>query len=189
MARDGDATRSKLQHTALGLFDERGFDATTAADIAAAAGVTERTFFRHFADKRDVLFTPQDRFERPFIEAISAATDPRPRALIEAAILAGSQAFRERERAWSTVRWRVLEANSGLQERELSKHAELAVALATALAARGLDTTRATLAAEVAALSFRQGYARWLEHPEGTDLLDVQRETLAGLDALFSPTS
>ena len=56
MPRSGDEARRRLQQATLELFQQKGFDATTAAEIAERAGVTERTFFRHFADKREALF-------------------------------------------------------------------------------------------------------------------------------------
>src|SRR5580698_3288189 len=56
MGRWEPDSRGRLQEAALALYSERGFDQTTAAQIAEGAGLTERTFFRHFADKREVLF-------------------------------------------------------------------------------------------------------------------------------------
>src|ERR1700676_1213721 len=56
MVRWKPGARGRLEQAAMELYSERGFDQTTVAEIAERAGLTERTFFRYFADKREVLF-------------------------------------------------------------------------------------------------------------------------------------
>jgi AcrR family transcriptional regulator len=67
MSRWEPDARGRLGQAAIELYVERGFDDTTVADIAERAGLTERTFFRHFADKREVLFAGQDEFQQLFV--------------------------------------------------------------------------------------------------------------------------
>lgn len=187
MPKDAEETRRALREAALRLFVERGFEPTTAADIASSVGVTERTFFRHFADKRDVLFTPQEVFEAPFLDAVASAPDNNPRSLIEAALGAGADAFRGKNREWSRARQSVLDKEPRLAERELSKHAELAASLAVAFEQRGFVRQRAALAAEVTALAFRVGFDRWMGADDDRALLESQRQVLADLEWLVSP--
>ena len=56
MVRWEPGSAERLQKAALELFATRGFEQTTATEIAQSVGLTERTFFRHFSDKREVLF-------------------------------------------------------------------------------------------------------------------------------------
>ena len=140
----------RLVTAAITLFDERGYEATTVAEIAAAAGLTKRTFFRYFADKREVLFMGSAELEDRWVAAVRDAP-PQARAmeamdlgLDEVALMfAGRHAF-------ARLRSRIVAANPGLfQERELIKLARLAGALAAALRARGVsDTAAADLAAQ-----------------------------------------
>ena len=126
----------RLREAALELFVEQGYDATTVADIAERAGLTARTFFRHFADKREVLFAGSDQLEAEMVAAMDAA--PRRRA--DAGRLGRSRRRRDRARSASRFarrRQAVIAANPELQERELMKLASLAAALATACAPRG----------------------------------------------------
>ncbi|WP_410842646.1 TetR/AcrR family transcriptional regulator, partial [Paraburkholderia sp. BR14264] len=102
MARWQPGTRERLQTTALQLFAEQGYDQTTVAGIAAAAEVTERTFFRHFADKREVLFAGQDDFLGMFTTPIEAApADAAPFDLVRRALEAAGAFFPEERRPWS----------------------------------------------------------------------------------------
>ena len=75
MAASEDDLRGRLQRTALELFRERGYDRTTAAEIAARTGVTERTFFRYFPDKREVLFHGEAVLRTALITSIADAPD------------------------------------------------------------------------------------------------------------------
>src|SRR5215475_13900571 len=75
MSRWEPNPRGRLGQAALELYTERGFDQTTVAEIAERAGLTERTFFRHFADKREVLFWGQDTLIELATSRIAAAPD------------------------------------------------------------------------------------------------------------------
>ena len=158
--------RTRLQRAALDLFHEHGYDRTTAAGIAARAGVTERTFFRYFPDKREVLFDGETIVR----EALTAAIAEAPGGLAPLDIL--WQAFRsfapmlEANRAYAKPRQDVIAVTPALQERELAKIAALSEALAGALRARGVPELRAVLGAQAGMTVFVHATLNWLEDPE-----------------------
>lgn len=166
MAEGDDDVRVRLRRAALKLFGDRGYDRTTAAEIAAAAGVTERTFFRHFPDKREVLFDG----EAVLRAALTAAVTDAPARLRPMATLL--RAFRstvpllEANRPYSLPRQAVIAAAPALHERELAKAAALADVLSAALRARGVDDGQATLAARTGMFAFGHAVARWFADPE-----------------------
>ena len=169
---------------ALELFAERGFDATTAGDIAERAGVTERTFFRHFADKREVLFDGAATMERTTYDAILAAPDGA--SALDAA-LAGMDAaggLLEEIRDHAVRRSRIVAANPRLQERELLKLAALTESTARALRERGVTEPAATLAAHSAVTVFHVAFARWIAADDGTTFATCVAEAAGALRAL-----
>ncbi len=183
MARQEGDARLRLQQAAVELFGERGYDRTTAAEIAARAGVTERTFFRHFPDKREVLFDG----EAILREALTASIGNAPDALGPLDTL--FRAFRsvrqllEDNRPFSRPRHEVISGTPALHERELAKMAALADALALALKARGVAELQAILAARAGMAAFVHATISWLENAE-TDLgtrLDVAERELKAL--------
>lgn len=184
MTRWEPDSQGRLEQAALALYGERGFDQTTVEEIARRAGVTERTFFRHFADKREVLFAGSDALKVLMVEAVSGA--PRsatPMAAAAAAIEAAGPVLQER-RQYARQRHAVIAANAELRERELIKLANLATALADALRHRGVQEPAATLAAEVAMAVFRVAFERWVEEPEALDLPQLIREFLDRVAAI-----
>ena len=164
--------RTRLQRAALELFGEHGYDRTTAAGIAARAGVTERTFFRHFPDKREVLFDG----EAILREALTAAIAEAPAGHGPLGIL--WQAFRsvspmlEGNRAYAKPRHDVISVTPALQERELAKIAALSGALAEALQSRGVPELRADLAAQTGMAAFVHATLAWLDDPGGSRRAD-----------------
>ncbi|MGH9092689.1 MAG: TetR family transcriptional regulator [Acidimicrobiales bacterium] len=185
MGRWQPDSRGRLQEAALALFAERGFDETTAAEIAARAGVTERTFFRHFADKREVLFGGSALLRERIVEGVAGAPagdDPLnavARGLDAAAALLG-----EFRRDLSRQRHAVIVATPGLRERELAKLADYADAVAGALRGRGVAEPRASLAAEAGMTVLRVGVERWASGADRRDLAVVLREAMAELRAV-----
>lgn len=183
MARREDDLRGRLQQAALELFRERGFDRTTAAEIAARTGVTERTFFRHFPDKREILFDGEAVLRTALTASIAGA--PSGRAPLD--LLFG--AFRsvlpllEANRPYSKPRQEVIAATPALAERELAKLAALADALADALHARGVESLQAVLAARTGMAAFAQATVSWLDDPSlGLgERLDLARRGLRAL--------
>ena len=166
MAKNEDDVRTRLQEAALELFRERGYDRTTAAEIAARAGVTERTFFRHFPDKREVLFDGEAMVRATLTASIADA----PAGLGSLDILL--RAFRSfqptLEDKWSYAKPRhdVISTTPALREREVAKVAALADALSAALKARGVADTRAVLAAQIGMAVFVHATSAWLDNPE-----------------------
>ena len=165
MPRNGELVHRRLQQAALELFRERGFDQTTAAEIAARAGVTERTFFRHFPDKREILFGGEASLRTALAEAIAGA--PADLEPLRALLLAFHtvEAMLEENRPFSEPRQQVIAAIPALQERELAKIASLTTALAAALGQRGVETRLATLAAQAGMAAFRSAVTSWFADP------------------------
>lgn len=163
--RSGEDARRRLQQAALELYRDRGYDQTTTAEIAARAGVTERTFFRHFQDKREVLFDG----EAPLRAALIEALDKTPGALtpLEALLWAFRSVARlfEGNRPFSEPRRKVIAATPALQERELAKAAALVAVLAEALRRRGVDGRLATLAAQAGMAALSHAVTSWLDDP------------------------
>ena len=168
----------RLQKAAYELYTERGYDQTTVAEIAARAGLTERTFFRHFADKREVLFGGSDAL-RELLEAAVTAAPPSttPIDAVANALIAASSLFHNRGRQVQQ-RHAVINANSELQERELIKLASLASAMADALRARGVGDTAATLTADAGIAVFRIAFERWVAGKTKADLATLIQESL-----------
>ena len=186
MARWAPGALERLQEAAMELFAERGFEATTVAEIAQRAGVTERTFFRYFPDKREVLFAGEDRLEAAFVDAVTAAPDgTSPTGLLAAALDAGGGALQDlRDREYARTRNAITAANAQLQERELLKLAKLSRALTAALLARGVADVPARLAGDLAVSVFATAFARWIAPGETRDLVELQRDGLAVLGEL-----
>src|SRR5579875_3758532 len=87
----------RLQRAALELYAEHGYEQTTVAEIAQRAGLTERTFFRHFADKREVLFHGSQELEQRMVAAVRAApADTAPLDATAVGLLAATAPFQER---------------------------------------------------------------------------------------------
>jgi len=161
MPRNGEEVRKRLQWAALELFRERGYEETTAAEIAAKAGVTERTFFRHFPDKREVLFDGDVAFS----EALATAVRNAPEALgpwdtLYFAFNTVKHVFVE-NRSFTEPRQRVIAASSALQERAAAKTRSLMAAVASALCERGLSVPQANLAAQMGMATLSHGVSAW----------------------------
>ncbi|ROP61105.1 TetR/AcrR family transcriptional regulator [Curtobacterium sp. ZW137] len=187
MARWQPGTRERLQAVALRLFAEQGFEQTTVAEIAAAAEVTERTFFRHFADKREVLFAGQDDFLALFIDPITAApADTAPFELIARSLDAAGDYFPHDRRPFSRVRQTIIDAEPSLGERELGKLATLKVRLGEVLRDRGVPEPVATLAAETGVTVFHLSFQQWIAPGEDRSLATIARERLDALTSLVA---
>ncbi|WP_063063114.1 TetR/AcrR family transcriptional regulator [Nocardia violaceofusca] len=183
MSRWEPNARGRLSEAALELYSERGFDETTVAEIAERAGLTERTFFRHFADKREVLFGGQDLLSSAIAEAVAAApADADPMATAIAAIQAAGAQIPDLPQ-WQRQRRAVIAANAGLQERELRKMAVLGGELADALRTAGAPDAVAILCARVAVTVFGIAFDRWLDGSSTRELSHVTAEVYAELRA------
>jgi AcrR family transcriptional regulator len=185
MTRWQPGTPERLQQAALELFATRGFEQTTATEIAQSVGLTERTFFRHFSDKREVLFHGQDEFVQVFLDGVDAApADAAPLEVVARALQSAASWFSDDRRSRSRTRQAVIAQNPALQERESHKLARLATAIADALRARGVDDLAATLAAESGVTVFGIAFTQWIAPGEQRPLADITAEVLRELRAL-----
>jgi AcrR family transcriptional regulator len=156
--------RERLETAALDLFTENGYEETTVAQIADRAGLNRATFFRHFTDKREVLFGGEDVLAGLFADGIGAAPpEATLSGCLEAAFAAADAALTPRQRVKAAQRVRVAAANAEVQERGLLKHARIAGSVSAALRARGADELGARLGAEVGLLAFRIAVERWIK--------------------------
>ena len=164
MPRDAKKVRRRLQEAALELFRVHSYEQVTGAAIAEHAGVTERTFFRHFADKREVLFDGEQELEAILSEAVlGAPTALGPWAAMLAAFCAAAPLLAA-NRSLAETRRGVINASPALQERELTKVSWLTGRLAEALASRGTPEPTASLSAHLGMIAFSRAYAEWLEN-------------------------
>ena len=189
MVRWEPGARERLQSAALELFASRGFEQVTAAEIAQSVGLTERTFFRHFSDKREVLFYGQEQFLQVFIDGVDAAPPgASPLEVIASSLRAAASFFPDERRPYARLRQSVIDQNPALHERERHKLAGLAVAVADALRARGIGEPAATLAAESGATVFGIAFAQWIREGESRSLSDIASDVLRELRDLSTAT-
>ena len=184
MGRWEPDAQGRLEQAALDLYLEHGYDQTTVAEIAARAGLTERTFFRHFADKREVLFRGE-----VLANAMASSVDATPDAIspldaVAAALESTSDFFADR-REHARRRRTVINANPALQERELIKLSSLAATMADALRGRGVPDATARLVAEAGIAVFKVAFERWLNDDAERALAEHLRESM---DELRSAT-
>ena len=160
--------RERLEAAALDLFVENGYEETTVAQIADRAGLNRATFFRHFADKREVLFGGEDVLAGLFGDAIrGAAPDATVTECLRAAFTAAESAMTPQQRLKAMKRVQVVAANVEVQERGLLKYARIAGSISAALRERGVDELTARLGAELGVLAFRIAVERWLRSADG----------------------
>jgi len=190
MSRWQPDARGRLERAALELFARQGFAETTVPEITAEAGLTTRTFFRHFADKREVLFAAEAGLP-PFIAQLMAEApaelgpyDTLTHSLetVAATRFDGLLDFLIARRA-------VIRSDAGLRERELRKQEVLAEAIEQGFRARGVDEVTSSLVGRMAAVVFNVSLDRWLDLGGSRTLLDLMREHLALTRATFGETS
>lgn len=184
MGRWEPDARGRLLHAALDLFEDQGYDATTAAQIAARAGLTKTTLFRLFADKREILFQGQPAMVSLADAGVRSAADGASpvemlrcglRALCDEHVPAQQQIGR---------RINVIVASSPeLQERAAFKRSTIAAALQSALAARLGDQRLAGVLADVGVRAFYEGFTAWTDPRRGDRLSEVVLDELAALQA------
>jgi AcrR family transcriptional regulator len=186
MGRWEPDARGRLAKSAMELYAEQGFDQTTVAQIAARAGLTERTFFRHFADKREVLFYGMEMLRDRLVRAVADA--PAPATAMEAVSAAFEAAGAVLQENPERVRLRdtIVSANAELRERELIKLAALASVVADALRDRGIPEPGASLAAETGVAVFKTAFARWISEPGQPDLPGIIRESMTELRGMLT---
>jgi AcrR family transcriptional regulator len=184
MGRWEPDARGRLANAALELYGERGFEQTTVAEIARRAGLTERTFFRHYADKREVLFSGSAALQELLVSTVAGAPDSAAPIDAVAAGLEAAGALLQERRAFARQRQSIIASNAELQERELIKLASLAAATADELRRRGVTEPAASLTAEAGIAVFRIAFERWINDTDDQDLPRLIRESLDELKAV-----
>jgi AcrR family transcriptional regulator len=188
MARWEPDAAGRLIDAAMQLYRERGFDRTTVADIAARAGLTERTFFRYFADKREVLFSGAHRLQDFLVDRVAhAPASMRPLDVVASAVAQSGEMFEER-REFARQRHALIVTHAELQERELIKLASLATAVGEALRQRGVKDPAASLAAETGLTIFKRAFESWVGDDKNRDLGHHVRAAHAELECVVGGT-
>jgi AcrR family transcriptional regulator len=180
--RLGSEAKRRMSTAALQLFNERGYDAVSAAEIAAGAGVTERTFFRHFNNKREVLFDGEAVLRDALLLAIAAVPANIPPLEMLLQSIKSITPVLEANRSFAEPRQQLIDRTPVLAERELAKLAALTATLAGELTARGVNQPTATMAAHLAMGIFTQSTLAWLADPE----LSLERQIEAATTVLKS---
>jgi AcrR family transcriptional regulator len=172
----------RLQGAALTLFLEHGYENVTVAEIARAAGLTRRTFFNHFADKREIFFGGAAAFRSSVVEHLDQADpDLSPVQAALAALTAAGRGIAAYREYAPTVR-RVIASSSELQERDLSKLASITTALTEGLEQRGVPGRAASFAARAAVTAYSTAWEDWVAHPD-EDFGELMQQALADLRA------
>lgn len=184
MARWEPNAPERLAHAALDLFAERGYENTSVLDIAQRAGLGKSTFFRHFQDKREVLFGggTVSGLLTEAIDSAPATADPFE-AVAHALDAAGAEVFTAARRAFTARRQAVIAANPELREREALKNLALVASMADALKRRGVPDLAARVAAELGSLASVIAYERWNEAPDDAEFGPIARQALADVRA------
>ena len=180
MTRWQPDARGRLVQAAMELYRERGFGQTTVAQIAERAGVTERTFFRHFTDKREMLFDGSNRLQQLMVDAITRTpASATPLDAVGAALEACGTAFTDLDH--SRTRQMIIDSDDSLHERELIKRDRLATAISQALRHRGVEEPAASLAAQTGIGVFHVAFANWIAPNNTRGYADIARVLLTDL--------
>jgi AcrR family transcriptional regulator len=178
--------RQRLERAAIELFIQQGFAATTVPQITARADLTTRTFFRHFADKREVLFGGE---EIPaFATRLMAEAPPSldPMTLITGGLKTVAETRFEGRRDDMRERRAIIRSDEGLRERDLRKRAALRDAIRAGFVSRGTDTVTATLLAEISVTVLYVALDEWLDQDGDRKLSEIILGTLASLQAALA---
>jgi AcrR family transcriptional regulator len=188
MGRWEPNARERLVRAAIDLFAEQGYDATTVNQIAErAGGLTKTTFFRHFSDKREVLFVGQEIHSRLLADAVAAAPDSTtPLQAVASALDALTGTFTDDRREFSARVRAVIAANPELRERAASKRTILAEAMTDALRKRGVPDPTASLAADLGVRAFHRAFERWADPADDHTLADLARRALDELHSAIA---
>jgi AcrR family transcriptional regulator len=185
MGRWEPDAEGRFRKAAMELFAEVGYEQTTVAAIAERAGLTARTFFRYFADKREVLFNGSEWLQQAMVDALAKApADASAIDAIAAALAAPAEFFNAERRSYATLRSSVIAAHAELTERELIKMAKLSMALAEGLRARGVVEPDASLVAEAGIAVFRVAFTQWVAADERRGYAEIVDAALARLRTL-----
>ena len=181
MGRWEPDARGRLEMAALELYAEHGYDQTTVAAIAERAGLTERTFFRHFSDKREVLFSRGTVLEELLTARSPTRRPTRRRTTSWRGALEATATLLEGRREIAPRRQAVIDAHPELRERELGKMTSWAAALTSALGERGVEPRLAGLVAQTGIAVFRVSFETWARGGATDDLAEIVRYSFAEL--------
>jgi AcrR family transcriptional regulator len=186
MSRWTPDARGRLEKAAYELILERGYEQTTVADIAERAGLTERTFFRHYADKREVLFGGSALMQDELLRALDEVPPALPAIEAVGIAVEAVAILMNGRRAYARERQRIVAKHADLQERDMIKRATLTAALAQGLQKRGLPEASASIAADMGIGVFYVGFVRWLDDAEARDFVMIIHEGFDQLKAVAS---
>ncbi|MCH7232247.1 TetR/AcrR family transcriptional regulator [Glycomyces sp. L485] len=162
-----ERTRSRLGECALALFEERGFEATSVAQIARAAGVTEMTFFRHFGAKEQAVLT--DPFDPVIAEVVSARPrDEEPLARAVRGLRSALSGLSEADLVMVRRRVRLVARTPALRAAAVTQNEVTSAAIAERLAAGGADPFTARVAAQTVLAAVTTALYAWAEDPHWT---------------------
>lgn len=175
MVRKAENARERFESAAYSLFGEQGYAATTVPEIAAKAGLTERTFYRYFTDKREVLFWRAGVHQLTIINEIARApAGIHPLTMVAHAIEAVAP-FIDSHRPFVKLRQLLISTHGDLQERELMKLHMLASAVDLALRQRGIQPSLSRVIAEMGAAIWKVALENWrADEGEGNFASHVQ---------------
>lgn len=178
--------RERLERAALDLFVEQGFARTTVPEITARAGLTTRTFFRHFADKREVLFDGDGipAFAARLMAEAPASLEPAA-LIIDGLRIVAETRFEGRRQEIGQLRG-IIRSDESLRERDLHKRAALCETIRDGFIARGADNTTAALLAEISMTLLHVALDRWLDQTGDRTLFEFIVDTLTSLKATLS---
>ncbi|TCK64524.1 TetR/AcrR family transcriptional regulator [Curtobacterium sp. PhB136] len=181
--------RGRLERAAFELFAEQGFAATTVPQITERAGLTTRTFFRHFADKREVIFAGREipDLARTMLAAAPAELDPLD-IVVQGLRQLAEERFEGRRDQVLALR-RVIASDESLRERDARKRADLAQAVRDGFAARGSSPTEAAVLAETTVMLFHLALEEWLTDPRGRRMADVVSDQLTVVRSVLGATA
>ena len=179
MPRWEHGSKDRLKKAALELFDEQGFENTSVINISERAGVTTRTFFRYFADKREVLFDGADELRAVLVEKILQAGDVEEPLQVVLSALSGFDWEKMGPRDYQRQRQTVIAANPELLERDLIKNHSVVLGFIDALRRRGVEAASAELSARVGAQVFNAAYLRWLGAGKKADMALISRDMMS----------
>jgi AcrR family transcriptional regulator len=189
MPRWPEDSRRRLIDAALQTFAEHGFAESTVEDIAGTAGVTSRTFFRHFADKEEVLFGDDDELLPILIAAISDGSGPVAAEPHMRAALTTLAAVMEPNRDALLRRQRIIDSTISLSGRELAKQAQWQQTVTAALIDRGFPAEQADVLSAIGFALFRRSLHAWLADNDGPDLTQRITDALAGVRSVLDVRS
>ncbi|MEU0791843.1 TetR family transcriptional regulator [Amycolatopsis sp. NPDC005961] len=173
-----------MKQAAMELFEEQGFEETTAVQIAKRARVTARTFFRYFPDKEEILFADAHVLDEALVQELRQTPDLTNPLEAVTRTLAGYDWEKLGSRDIQHRRAQMIAANPRLLERDLIKQHQMADGFRRVLCERGIDPDIAELAAGTGSQIFRTAYRKWLESNDNTDLTTITETVMSLLSAI-----